>query len=311
LFSFPLSKQQIQSLTINDIDSFSLLDKHGVLYGSNETFEQFKDRLINLYTDIENLYNSLKFKEHFMIHSNIRLSSANMIDISNFAVPCQITEKYSFSINWAPGFFAEKSIGFFAGGFTIVSDTGLPIFILKSNFKGKRKWLLYSLNELLSHELCHVARSPLADNHYEEFFAYKLSPSKFRNYFGSIFHSPIDSILMLIPIFLLLIVTLINTFYNTNINETYFWIISIIYPAFLFIRNFYYKRIFKKAYKSISKLVDKTFVEPILFRCTAHEIKTISRYQKLHTDDLLRHFKEYAHKSIRWKIILKRFISEF
>jgi hypothetical protein len=309
LFSFPLSKQQIQNLAINDIDTFIILDKHGVLYGSHETFEQFKDRIINLYSDLENLYTTVNSEEFFNILPKIQLSSANSIDSSNFIVPGQITEKYSFSINWAPGFFAHKSIGLLAGGFTIISATGLPIFILRSNFKGKKKWLLYSLNELLSHELCHVARSSLSDSHYEEFFAYKLSPSRFRRYFGSFFHSPIDSIIMLFPFFLLLIITLINTFYYTGVSEFYFWILSFMYPVFLCIRNFYYRSIFNKAYKAITKLVDKKYVESILFRCTAREIKTISRYQKLDTEDLFRHLKEYAHKSIRWKIILKRFIS--
>ena len=308
MFSFPLSKFQIETLTEKDIDIFIQLDKHGILFGANETFELFKIRLINLLTEIESLHEAVKSEESIKIYPKISLNSTNIIDTSKFTEPCRITEKYSFSIDWAPGFFAEKSIGFLTGGFTVISETGLPIFILRSNFKGKAKWFLYSLNELLSHELCHVARSPLADKSYEEFFAYRLSPSRFRRYIGSFFHSSIDSLLMLIPFFLLLIVTMVHTFYYTGINELYFWILSLIYPTFLFVRNFYYRKIFKKAYKAIAGLTDAVSAESILFRSTSNEIKTISKYLKSSTEDLQKQLKEFSRKSIRWKIILRRFL---
>jgi len=308
LFSFPLSEQQIQILTENDIDTFIQLDRHGIFYGKNETFGQFKNRLISLYAELKSLYEAVNSKKPVIIH-RILIKPNNLIDNSSFTDACRITENYSFSIDWTPGFFAEKSINFFAGGFTMISDTGLPIFILKSNFKGKKKWFIYTLTELLSHELCHVARYPLFDKHYEEFFAYKLSPSRFRRCFGSLFHSPEDSIFMLIPFFLLLIVVLINTFIYLGINELYFWILSLIYPIFLFARNFHYKRIYTAAYKTIVGLVkDKITADSILFRCSAKEIKIISKFSNSDTEDLKFQLKRFSQNNIRWKVILKRFL---
>ena len=309
MFTFPLTKQQINDLAEDEIHKLVEIDKHGILYGSNESFEHFKNRLFTLLSEIENIKKQLDSSENLSICNKILLTTSNMINETNFSVVNQITERYSFSIDWAPGFFANKTIGFFTGGFTVITDADFPIFILRSNFKGKSKWLIYSLTELLSHELCHVARAPIADSKFEEFFAYGLSPSRFRRHFGSLFHSPIDSVLVLLPIFLLLIITIINTFFFIGLDEIYFWIVAFIYPIFLFIRNFYYHNIYKKAYKALNMMVNsKRFTESILFRCNAHEIKKISSYYKLDKSDLLRHLKEYAHKSIRWKIILKRFI---
>jgi hypothetical protein len=308
LLSFPISNKKLKTLDENDLETIVLLDKNGFLPGSNESFEDYKIRLLSLEEEITSIKNELINDDLCEIMQEMNLKIKNLIDPNNFHETEKITERYSFSIRWAIGFYTTKTIGLLAGGATIIFDNGLPLFLLKSSFKNKKKWFLYTRQELLAHELCHIARASLSDKHYEEFFAYRLSPSKFRRYFGSFFHSPIDSLIMLIPFFLLLAITIANTFCYTGVNDFYFWIICFIFPTYLFIRNIHYMNIFNKAYNTLMKLAGCTSPESILFRCTASEIKTISKYYKLDNEILIQKLKNWSHKTIRWKIILKRFI---
>ena len=240
--------------------------------------------------------------------SELKLKREDFIDTEYYNEANKYTDQYSFTLSWAPGFYSKHTCGFLAGGATFISDSGVPIFALKSSFKNKRKWFLYNISELLSHEFCHVARAPLDDQPYEEFFAYKLSQSKFRRYFGSFFHSPYDSIFLLLPLLLLLLVTSSNLLFNQSIPEIYFWILSSVFPGYLYIRNKYYISKFKKASKTLLKIIPESNIDSVLFRCNSTEIKEIASFHNNTEKKIKDLLQKYSAKDLRWKIITARFI---
>lgn len=310
MFSFPISEKEIIELNKESINKLIILDSNGLILGPEENLNEYKTRLSTIKHEAESLYTEINNEQQDGMLSSVKLKPSDIIEEAEFQKVETITEQYSFSVKWAPGFYSKKSVGFLAGAATLISETGLPVFILSSKFKHKTKWLLYTKEELLAHELSHVARTPLNDKPYEEFFAYKLSKSRFRKYLGSFFHSPVDPVIMLLPFLILLAVTLINFSFNTGMDEVYFWISAFIYPAFLFIRNSYYKHYYKKACNALEKITETNNIDSILFRCTAKEIKTFSRYSKTAAENIRSLVDSFSENNIRWKIIRKRFIYE-
>ena len=230
---FPLNRTEIEQLNENDINPFIELDKQGLLIGSGEDINSFKQRLLNIEKDITSLKQELKKKDKIELFSKVFASEKDIINSEILDEAKHQTEKaYNFSINWIPGFYLNKGLGFLTGGCSATTESGFTFFLIRSNFSSSKKWLWYSRSELLSHELCHAARTAINDKRLEEFFAYKLSTSKLRQYLGNCFQGTYDAILLLAPIFLLLIIQLINTFFLFNLPVWIFWIIAAIYPIF-------------------------------------------------------------------------------
>ena len=236
---FPLSKTEIENLDEVDINNLVSLDKQGLLIGHNESILSYKERLLNIELEIQGLKEELETKGQIELFHKVYASNNNLIDRDILAQASELTEKaYNFSINWIPGFFLSKGLGLLTGGCSATSETGFTFFLIRAAFSNKKKWLWYSRNELLSHELSHAAREPIKDRHLEEFFAYKLSSSSFRRFFGNCFQSPFDAICLLFPLFLLLAVQSINTFFFSGILPMLiFWVIAFIYPIFLLISS--------------------------------------------------------------------------
>ena len=309
ILKFPLDKAEIESLNEKDIDKLISLDKHGLLVGHKENIQSYKKRLINIESEIQNLREELKAKGQIELFNKIYATKNDLIGTDILTQASEYTKKaYNFSINWIPGFFLSKGLGLLTGGCTATTETGFTFFLIRSAFSCKKKWLWYSRNELLSHELCHAAREPLKDRHLEEFFAYKLSSSPFRQYFGNCFQRSFDAALLLLPLFLLLAVQIINTFIFSNIPMLWFWIIAFIYPVFLLIRNQYYRNYYSKARKSLLATYDGNIPsDSILFRCCSEEIRQIGKL--INSPVKLKGWIEDKVKiELRWRIINKRFI---
>jgi hypothetical protein len=187
-------------------------------------------------------------------------------------------------------------------------DNNMSLFLIRGSFAKKRQWLFYKRDELLAHELCHIARTPVKDIVYEEFFAYKLSPSAFRRYLGNCFRSASDALFFIIPFFMLLGSQAVQLFFYPPLPVYPFWIITVIYPAFLLIRNQIARKFYFKAELNLKKAGLPT-AQYILFRCSKAEIQTIAAFSK----DILG-LKEWLAKQaniyLHWQIIYERFMSE-
>jgi len=309
VLDFPLTENEIKHLSEDSIQSLIDLDKNGLLIGSGENIQKFKQRLLSISSEINELKNELEKNDSVELFLKVRAKYNTLIDSKLFKEPSDYTSSnYNFSINWVPGFFLNKGLGFLTGGCSISSETGFSLFLIKSAFSKNIRWLWYNRNEILSHELCHIARTPINDNSYEEFFAYKLSFSKFRNYFGNCFQKPIDSILLLCPILLLLLIQIMNSFLYLNLPIYIFWILALVYPIFLLVRNQYYRNYYFKAVRSLKNAYGNSIQsDSILFRCNSNEIKKISQF--INTSAKLKKWIiSQKDCNLKWKIIFTRFI---
>ena len=81
-------------------------------------------------------------------------------------------DMYGFDADWVPGFFVDMAFGWFFGGcaFHFFPDF-FTLFMIRRSFAERERWLIYDRDELLAHEMCHVARVALDSTVFEEVFA--------------------------------------------------------------------------------------------------------------------------------------------
>jgi hypothetical protein len=311
ILEFPLDKTEIESLTEKDIDKLVSLDQKGLLIGYKDDILSYKKRLSNIESEIQSLKEELEIKGKIELFHKVYATKNNLISTDILTEASEYTKKvYNFSVNWIPGFYLTKGLGLLTGGCAATTETGFTFFLIRSGFSSKNKWLWYSRNELLSHELCHAAREPVKDRRLEEFFAYKLSTSPLRRYLGNCFQGTFDAILLLLPLFLLLAMQVINTFFHATIPIIIFWIIAFIYPSFLLIRNQLYRNYYFKAQKSLFSAYGNNIPsDSILFRCNSKETIQIGKFINSPTE-LKKWIEDNTRNKLRWKIITKRFIAK-
>jgi len=302
--------ERICELRKDDDKALVELDAHGLLLAPGENLTDFKERLKKLFTHLVAFEKELAEKNEIRLFDAITVYKNLRIDTEIMQEATKLNKKfYDFEIDWVPGFFLSQSLGLLWGGCAIsFPEDSLSIFLIRANFAKKRKWLFYKRDELLAHELCHIARMPLHDRDFEEHFAYRLSPSRLRRYLGNCFQSTWDAICFLIPFFLLVASQTIKTFFFDWLPTYPFWVLITIYPAFLLIRN----KMSRDKYFKAKRNMEKVHVEnplPILFRCTKNEIYTIAAFQH----DLLGLQEWVSRKTrteLRWKIMAERFMTE-
>ena len=221
-----------------------------------------------------------------------------------------ITEKlYGFSVRHVPGFYLTRAVGLLWGGCMLGDpDEHFSVMLLRDAFKKRRRFLNYTRDELLAHELCHSARQSLAEISLEEYFAYRGSSSPIRRYLGNCFIRDIDALLFVVPMMFLPVIELLRALWMPQLPVWPFWLLAMIYPAFLLVRNSLSRRIVRRAGKALASCNVKR-VEAVLFRSTPEELKQIAGFL-----DQPEKFREWAEKTakteLRWQIILRRFVDE-
>jgi hypothetical protein len=306
---FPVEREIIENLKENDLERLSELDSKGFIFAPGESLSDYKKRLISAKEKIEEIEKDLKEKGEFVLFDEFTLRAQDAIPQEILDEASEKTETlYNFSIEWAPGFFLYENVGFLWGGCAIaLPDENINIFLLRTNFAKNKRWFIYRRDELLAHELCHVARMPLMDRIFEEHFAYQTSPSAFRRYTGNCFRSKWDSILFLLPVLVLLIASTTITLLNLKIPIWPFWILAGAYPAFLLIRNHLTRRTYFNAERKLRKNGAQS-PKSALFRCSRKEIIEISQSQD--NNKLSELIKEKVQNELRWKIIADRFLNK-
>ena len=301
--------EKIDKLRKDNTNLLAEFDAMGLLLAPKENFSSYKKRLKKLFHHLVKLEKELEKNNELRIFDIVTLYNDRRIGATIMREAAKLNKKfYNFEIDWVPGFFLSKSLGILWGGCAIsFPEDSLSIFLIRANFAKKRKWLFYRRDELLAHELCHIARMPLQDREFEEHFAYRLSPSRFRRYIGNCFQHTFDALFFIIPILLIPVVQALQIFLKSQWLPIFpFWILASICPAFLLIRNQLSRNKFFTAKRNLGKMRIKNPL-PILFRCTKSEIYTIAAF----TNDLLglkEWIEQQAMTELRWKIIAKRFI---
>lgn len=208
---------------------------------------------------------------------------------------------YGFEALYVPGYALKHGFGLLWAGCTLTDDRERSVFALRFPFAQKKRWFIYDRSELLAHEQCHAARTPLNDTVHEEYFAYQTSKKPLRRYLGNCFRTSADSILFLLGLIPLFV---IEAFYMAGIPLLPMWpfaTLAALFPAFLLIRNQLARNTMHKAMKNLSAAGYRQIM-PLLFRATAQEIAQIAK-----SPDPSSLLKEWSQQQLRWTIALRRF----
>ena len=305
-----LDKNFINALSEDSLALLAGADSNGFLMAPGETISDYRRRLLEMENSYGEIEKDILNTKDYNIFGEFVLNTEKRINAEILEEAAELTRKYyDFSINWVPGFFLSKSLGFLWGGCAIsFPENQVSVFIIRANFAEKKRWLFYRRDELLAHELCHVARMPVKDRTCEELFAYRLSPSRLRRYMGNCFRHDYDAVLFIVPIFLLLAAQVSRLFFN--LERVFpiwpFWITAAAYPLFLMMRNHFNRYIFFSAMKNLGKAgICRPL--PILFRATADELKKISELKK--PDELEKWLNGKSESELRWKVMKFRFFA--
>ncbi len=283
------------------------LDSNGFLLRGKETPEEYVRRIRMMKKHCDFFREKTAGGSEYEVYSSITISDRN-------AIPEEIMEEaskktldlYGFSISWVPGYFIDKGLGWLWGGCALSEDEpdSIPVFIIKSKFRKSPRWFIYRRDELLAHELCHAARSPLLDPPLEEHFAYATAASSLRRYMGNCFQRDRDAVLFLLPVFLLLGIQVAIHIFGAPLYAWPFWICAFLWPAFLLIRNALQRATY---FRAEQKIRAAGFVNPgaVLFRCTTAEIRTFSGMDQ---KALNAEISERREKDVRFQILAERFM---
>lgn len=191
-------------------------------------------------------------------------------------------ERYDFALPWVPGFFSDQGLGHFFGGMAMdlvdekeAPDTPFYLFQLRKAFQNTGKWLIYSREELVAHEGCHIARMGLQAETYEEMLAYRISESAFRRYAGPIFSNPRRVPLFMLATALFLVSQLAGIFFGAGLLAI--WLLRaplLLLLLYWLIANQRCHNRFNQAGQNLEALSPGKS-EPILFRLSDDEIHAL------------------------------------
>lgn len=212
---------------------------------------------------------------------------------------------FGFAVPHVPGYFVKHGMGLLWGGFTLEDEHGRVCFALRDPFRTRRRWFLYDRAELLAHEQCHAARTPLGDTVYEEMLAYMTSEKNFlRRYLGGCFRSRAGSAAVCVFLTVLFVAELAAAFRILPFTLP-LWPFMMVFLLFLFgvlIRNHIVRRRYFRAGKNLSAVTDRP--DAMLFRAVADEIGRIADTAPEEIPALLERF---AQNELRWAVALRRF----
>lgn len=266
-----------RAATGNDPAVLALLDRHGLPAAPGETAGDFGARLTRLREARGALLAELRQRGEIEPARGIRIAADAAVPQNVLREAWDAVEAlYDIRPDWVPGFFVTESFGFLWGGCSLSDPaSGLNLFIIRKNFRKRRRWLVYDRTELLAHELCHAARQALGDWRFEEYFAYRTAKASLRRWFGNCFVYKFDAWLFLLPILLLPAVQAIRGWAWPVLPVWPFWLLAAIYPFFLAGRNLAAQR---QAAQARRKLAAAGAAAPdaVLFRLTASEIRAVA-----------------------------------
>jgi len=213
--------------------------------------------------------------------------------------------------SWIPIYFSNYKLAPWHGGVAWIfrQDDVSPLsafFQIRKSAKkeGKLFWG-YSIEEILLHELSHVLRMSFEEPKYEEWLAYKSSTNSFRRFFGPLFQSAKESMLLVI----LLIISLIIQFALNEVSLSN-WLIAqlpwITFLCFLCIRLTLKNLTIKKTIQNVTPILKKN-IDPLhlLYRLTDREIDLFSRMKP---EDIVDYFKSNLKKELRIKLIKNTYL---
>ena len=303
----PLDETVLKRAEAGDTQTLCFLDSCGLIVGATEDLPAYVQRLRSLRSNLTTMETELQSNRGFVI-DNLQFHQKDRIPAWLFEEVKPLTrDLYDFQIDWVPGFYVDPSFSWLFGGcaFYFYPDF-FALFIIRKTFAHKRHWLIYDRNELLAHELCHVARIGLDSVVLEETAAYRTSGSVFRREVGGVFRSPRDSFLLLGSTLLLLAAQFSRIFLGGLLGWLVpaMWVVVIGVIAFLLGRH---ARTRRTRHRALERLADAApgREESIVFRCTDAEVAELAT---LSGDGLQQWLQERKGTNLRWSVIAARFL---
>ena len=288
------------------IEELAELDAAGFIAGRGESEEEYLERIAKIRFAHAEFSSRLEYELEVEALPGITVRKSDSIPADFYDAPAELTGSlYGFAVRHVPGFFLSRQVGLLWGG-CLIGDTDrhFSLFLLRDTFRTRKSWCFYRRDELLAHELCHSARQALGENTLEEFFAYQTSPSALRRRFGNCFINDRDAVLFVIPPLLLLAAEILRSVWFPRFPSWIFWILALVYPAYLLIRNRRSTRLLMTA-KHKLEAFGVAMPLAVLFRCTSEEMTEISSLGDAEA------WKNYvagkAEREVRWRIIGARF----
>lgn len=300
------SREQLKEISHGDAGAVRKLDDAGIFCGDQEDAMELSRRLEQLQENLHCMEDALRRNGKFTING-VSVYRDSRIPAEFFDVSSLTTERlYKFSCRWVPGFFTGSEMGGFLFGGCAISffPDFLALFLIRSSFRDRKKWLFYDRDELLSHELCHIARIGLESVVFEEIFAYATSKSVLRRLTGGVFHSAIDAYAFVGVTFLLLAAQIVRTFWLEWLPIWPFWLILGGTFLFFIVRHIYDMLVLARARRNLARIFKVQDVMPILFRCTDQEIFAFSRMSK---EELREDIVQKGGHILRWRTTLAKF----
>jgi hypothetical protein len=316
--SAAFSEVELKKASQGELRTLAELDRRGFIFGATESLAEFCERLKILQKNLNDLDRQLKEKSCFSV-DDLSFPAEERIPPESFNPAGGITEKlYDFRISWVPGFFVTPKFGLLFGGcaYSFFPDF-FSLFVIRNSFKKKKKWLVYERDELMSHELCHVARFALLSEKYEEQFAYQTSEGNFRRNYGCMMRSAAETYIIM-AILIGMLVTQFSLFFfkrewmatRTFLTNpvTAFYLLLALVVGYLLVRQ-------KKQNKDFSRILDllgdvSEKPRALAFRLSDSEMDQIAKLSELNSNSLRKLLKEDGASSTRLEVLQKRFFKD-
>jgi hypothetical protein len=306
-----LDEKVLQRIRQEDLDTLVDLDRRGLTPAPNEDGDAFAARLQRLAERLSQWEDDLRTAGRTSLEG-ITLKREDAIPAELLAASGKRTKGlYGFQCDWVPGYFCSPSHSWLFGGCTFSAPPDLfTVFIISQKLRTKKRHLFYDRDEILSHELCHVARTGLQATEFEEHFAYQTSTGAFRRNWGGIMHSQWDSFLFLALCLLLPIGQLVLPQFAPSLPLWLNWIPLLAALAFFVLRHLRSRRHFQKALQTLQKYAchgDEQKARILLFHATDQEIHALAKlYGKANGETLFHQTLDAFRKDLRWKVALHR-----
>lgn len=253
--------------------------KLGFFPGPQETKSDFEQRMQNAIRWSEGLWT----KTLELSSENIKLTTNCRLDRHQLEKDGQrCFELYGTCPSWVPAYTDNQGLPLLTGGMAVQiwekeDITPKTWFQLKAVYRDRSKWLIYERSEIISHEMCHVARLHLNSTRYEETIAYGVSSSKLRKKLGGALLTPRDNLIFFFVLFTWILTDLLQLF-GVNLG-VFYWIFKGLLPTLITLglyRNFNIQRELKKATAALEGHAGN-MARAILFCLNDEQIKTLAQ----------------------------------
>ncbi|RMD76708.1 MAG: hypothetical protein D6820_12295 [Lentisphaerae bacterium] len=294
----------------SDETSLETLDAMGFIPGPTESEQDYRQRVIQMCQTLDEFLGRVE-KERHVTYYGLEFYADARIPESIYQKALQhLDTLWKIHPEWVPGFFSSQKMGLLFAGCAVFSlQLKLAFMFLRKTFTTNDRWLIYSRDELMAHELTHIAHASLADSQFEEFLAYQTSPNGFRRLLGGILRTPRDTYLLMGSMLTLMLLQIANITFRAPML---WWSM----PAPMIAGGFcallggalilYLRRRQKilRAEKACRQIFDLPHGWPVIFRATWEEIE----YLASHTpDEIQQQITSWQKARLRWRIIMLRF----